>query len=53
MGRCVLCHQDVMPNSDDGWRKHLIGAQGCAGNVRKTNGIGGPRGTHRFLDRHH
>uniref|UniRef100_A0A914XAP4 UVR domain-containing protein n=1 Tax=Plectus sambesii TaxID=2011161 RepID=A0A914XAP4_9BILA len=33
-GRCVLCHEDVYPNTDDGWRKHLTDQ--CRGNKRQS-----------------
>ncbi|VDD87894.1 unnamed protein product [Enterobius vermicularis] len=30
--RCFLCHKEVLPNNDIGWRKHL--REECSGNPR-------------------
>ena len=41
--RCLLCHEDVKPNNDGGWRRHLIGLKACQGNSRRGLGIGKPQ----------
>ncbi len=36
-GRCILCHNDVQPNTDEAWRKHLNG--GRCNNESNTNNL--------------